>query len=180
MSTLPGHGRLRPATPTGSATTTTASALHGLPECHIPALAWMVELHRLRVEPLRIEPAAKPAKGALVFLVCGVAHHGHEVLVPPDAPAVLGRTRPLAPEAARIPHALLARHGRLESDLVLPAVSEVVLVLGRGTRVGEVAGDADVPSRQDGLVPLEGVLFLSSKPDHENSRMDAPSRCSTR
>ena len=140
-----------------------ASALHGLAECQIPALPWMVELHRLRIEPLRIKSAAtKPPKSALVFLVCGVAHHGHEVLVPTDATAVLGWTCPLAREAARIPHALLARPDRLKSDLVFPAVSEVVLVPGNRTRVGEVAGDGDLPSRQDGLVPLEGILIWNA------------------
>ena len=156
-----------PSAPPGSATSTTASALHGLAECQIPALAWMVELHRLRIEPLRIKPAAtKPPKGALVLLVCGVAHHGHEVLVPTDATAVLRWTGPLAREAARIPYALLARHDRLESHLVFPAVSEVVLVPGRGTRAAKVAGDGDLPSRQGGLVPLEGILIWNADLRH--------------
>lgn len=84
---------------------------------------------------------------------------------PPTPPAVLGRTRPLACEAARVPQALLARPDRLERDLVFPAVSEVVLVLGSDTRAGEVAGDGDVPARHDRLVALERVLIRDADLD---------------
>src|SRR6266568_912655 len=41
-----------PSTLPGSATTTTASVRSGLPECQVPAHAWMVELNRRRIESL--------------------------------------------------------------------------------------------------------------------------------
>src|SRR5882724_13488936 len=84
---------LGPVIPPGTATTTSSSPLDGLSERHVPAFTGIIELHLLRIEPLRIKSAAEPPKSALVLLVGGVTHHGHEVLVPTDAPAVLGWTR---------------------------------------------------------------------------------------
>ena len=73
----------------------------GLAECHCPALTWIVELHRLRIETLRIEPAAEPRQHAVVLLVGGVGNHRDDVLITWRTPAVLGRTGALTSEAAR-------------------------------------------------------------------------------
>jgi len=53
----------------------------------------VVEPHALGVELLWVKPPPEPLKRALVLLMGGSLHHGHEVLIASDAATVLGRAR---------------------------------------------------------------------------------------
>lgn len=128
-------------------TTAPTSAREALSKRQRPAPGWIVELHRARIELLRIKPTAEPAKHALVLLMAGIVDQGQEIFIASDAATVFRRARSVAVEAPRILLALLPRRDRLQRDLVLPAVSEVVLVSADNTKGGGSSRRSGLPGR---------------------------------
>ena len=120
----------------------------GFPEGVLPPLLRIVKLDLVCGETLRIEGTAHPGLRLLVLLGARVGDYPQELLVPGNAPHVFGRTRPLTRHAAGIAQPRRSRQDVLEHDIVLPAVTEIVLVRRPGVRQGEVIGDPVIPSRK--------------------------------
>ena len=85
-------------------------------------------VHRVQVKGFRVELPAKPVDGLLILLVVRIPDHLQQVLVSPEAAAVLRRTRPLARETDGILNAFFRREETLYFNGMNPAIAEVVLV----------------------------------------------------
>jgi hypothetical protein len=76
----------------------------------------------------RLELPACPGQPLVVFFVLGVRNCLKKLLVARCAPDVLGRTCPFATNDSRIPRTGSWGIDGLEDDIMLPAVTEIVLV----------------------------------------------------
>src|SRR6185437_14052801 len=95
---------------------------------------------RDEVERRRVKTRAHPLGELVVVLVRGVAQCFEKFLVAAGAAAIFGRASVLSVEAYRVFQTARRPHRRFDDDLVIPAVTEVVLV-GEALVVADRAQD---------------------------------------
>lgn len=141
------------------------------PECDLEPLKWIVEPHLVRRESLGIERrvcrrlTTKPNHVLFVLLVGRVTQYLQQTRVTVYTTTILWWARAFTRNTLRISGPRLAQKYAFQQNVMLPAVSEVVLILGRSARHREVIGHrGSPPFKHSVVVILEGDADLPHLP----------------
>jgi hypothetical protein len=116
-------------------------------ESGLPALCWIVELHRLGIERVRIETTTRPPQHLSSLWMPAIADSLQELRVPRCAAYIFWRTSTRASDAAWI-GTRVGRKQFLEFERVLPVITEVVAIPDRIRSIRQVPRNRDFPAGQ--------------------------------